>query len=93
MDRMDFEWDETKRRINLHKHKIDFRDAEEVLAGETITVEDVDAYNEQRFLSLGLLRSHVVVVAHTERAGRTRIISMRKAVKHEREFYFACFQH
>ena len=86
---MNIEWSEDKRLINLRKHRIDFRDAAEVLAGFTITIEDIGPYDEQRFLTLGLLRGHVVVVSHTERENRTRIISMRKAVKHEREAYFS----
>ncbi|MEO5333658.1 MAG: BrnT family toxin [Magnetococcus sp. YQC-5] len=88
---MNIEWDEDKRLVNLHKHRIDFLDAEEVLSGPTLTIEDNGPYDELRFLTLGLLRGHVVVVAHTEREDRTRIISMRKAVKHEREAYFSQF--
>lgn len=71
---------------------MDFRDAEEALSGPTVTVEDVGPYDEQRFLTLGLLRSQVVVVAHAERGDQTRIISMRKALKHERETYFSYFR-
>ncbi|MBF0624703.1 MAG: BrnT family toxin [Magnetococcales bacterium] len=88
---MNIEWDEDKRLTNLRKHRIDFRDAGEVLSGPTMIIEDNGPYDEQRFLTLGLLRGHVVVVAHTERDDRTRIISMRKAVKHEREAYFSQF--
>ncbi|MBF0137584.1 MAG: BrnT family toxin [Magnetococcus sp. DMHC-1] len=88
---MDIEWDEAKRLINLRKHRIDFRDAEKVLSGQTFTIEDTGPYGEQRFLTFGLLYGHVVVIAHTERNDRTRIISMRKAVKHERESYFNQF--
>ncbi|MBF0108516.1 MAG: BrnT family toxin [Magnetococcales bacterium] len=85
-------WDETKRRTNLVKHRMDFRDAEAALSGPTVTVEDVGPYDEQRFLTLGLLRSQVVVVAHAERGDQTRIISMRKALKYERETYFSYFR-
>ncbi|MBF0342569.1 MAG: BrnT family toxin [Magnetococcales bacterium] len=88
---MNIEWDEDKRLINLRKHRIDFQDAYEVLSGPTLTIKDNGPYDEQRFLTLGLLRGYVVVVAHTEREDRTRIISMRKAVKHEREAYFSQF--
>lgn len=60
-----------------------------VFEGETVTVED-DRFNygEIRFITLGLLESRVVVVVHTERENKIRIISVRKATKNERTEYF-----
>lgn len=82
-------WNEAKRRTNLRKHGLDFADAEEVFAGITCTIEDGRFdYGEQRFLTLGLLRDTVVVIAHTETPGDIRIISMRKATRHEQILYF-----
>jgi uncharacterized DUF497 family protein len=43
---------------------------------------------EQRFITLGMLRETVVVMAHTELAGTIRIISMRKATASEQIIYF-----
>ena len=84
------EWDEAKRRINLQKHGLDFADAEAVFAGRTVTVEDARMdYGERRFLSFGLLQGRVVVIAHTERDEAIRVISMRKASKHEQRGYFS----
>jgi uncharacterized DUF497 family protein len=37
---MEFEWDEAKRRANYRKHGLDFRDAEKVFQGVTLTAED-----------------------------------------------------
>ena len=86
---MRLDWDEDKRQTNLRKHSLDFVDAETVFDGHTVTIEDVRrAYREQRFLTFGLLQGQVVAVAHTERADRIRIISMRKASKHEERAYF-----
>jgi uncharacterized protein len=83
-----FTWDEAKRRANLRKHGIDFVDAERIFRGFTLTAEDTrEAYGERRFLTLGLLEA--VSVAHTERAVDIRIISVRKATKHEAHFYFS----
>jgi uncharacterized protein len=63
-----FAWDEAKRRANLKKHGIDFCDAEKIFRGFTLTAEDTrEAYDERRFLTLGLLQDHVVSVTHTER--------------------------
>ena len=63
-------WDEPKRRRNLRKHGFDFVDAAEVFEGLTYTYEDDRLrYDEQRFVSLGLLREIVVSIVHTEEDG------------------------
>lgn len=86
---MEFEWDENKRLFNIRKHGIDFADAEAVFEGDTVTVEDNRFdYGEVRFITLGLLEGDVVVVVHTERKNKIRIISIRKATKNERTNYF-----
>jgi uncharacterized DUF497 family protein len=91
---MRFTWDERKRRSNFAKHSLDFADAPEVFAGATFTFEDDRFdYGEQRFITLGLLRSLVVVMAHLEQDDAVRIISMRKATKHEQKTYFRKFTH
>lgn len=84
-----FEWDEAKRRANLRKHGIDFADAVQVFDGITVTIEDTRFdYGETRFLTLGLLRAHVVVIAHTETEEVIRLISVRKATKNEEANYY-----
>ncbi len=86
---MEFAWDEKKRKTNIRNHGLDFADAKMVFSGATFTFEDDRFdYGEQRFITMGLLRGIVVVIAHTERGEVTRIISMRKANKHEQEIYF-----
>ena len=83
-----YEWDETKNRENLVKHGLSFHDAADVFAGSFVTVEDTRRdYGEPRFITLGLLRGRTVVIAHTARAGRTRVISMRKANSREARHY------
>ena len=82
-------WDEPKRRQNLGKHGFDFVDAEQVFDGVTYTYEDDRLrYDEQRFVSLGLLREIVVSIVHTEEDDHIHIISMKKATRREREIYF-----
>jgi uncharacterized DUF497 family protein len=84
-----FEWDETKRQTNIRKHGIDFVDVPSVFGGVTVTIEDNRYdYGETRFITLGLLKRHVIVVVHTERDQNIRIISARKATRHESELYF-----
>jgi hypothetical protein len=82
-------WDEEKRRANLRKHGLDFADAEKVFSGITYTIEDRRFdYGEQRFVTLGMLRDTIVVMAHSETRGRIRMISMRKATRYEQVLYF-----
>ena len=84
-----FEWDEAKRRSNIRKHGIDFIGIEGVFAGTTVTMlDDRYDYGEPRFVTLGLLKGRVVVIAHTETAEVIRIISVRKATKNEEANYF-----
>jgi uncharacterized protein len=89
---MEFTWDESKRKSNLFKHGMDFIDAKAVFSGATFVFEDDRlSYGEQRFITLGMLEGVVVVIAHTERNDRIRIISMRKATKNEQKIYFQGF--
>lgn len=89
---MKFTWDTAKRIANLSKHGLDFADAKAVFEGITFTFEDVRfSYSEQRHITIGLLNSTVVVIAHTERMNHIPIMSMRKATKNERKIYFKGF--
>lgn len=82
-------WDEAKRHSNLRKHGLDFADAAAVFDGVTDTREDTRfEYDEQRFITIGLLENTVVVIAHTESDEEIRIISMRKATRREKAIYF-----
>ncbi|MBX3056818.1 MAG: BrnT family toxin [Anaerolineae bacterium] len=89
---MQYTWDEAKRESNLRKHRLDFADAEIVFDGLTVTFEDDRFdYREQRFITIGILADEFVVIAHTEEQDSTRIISMRKATKHEEFIFFNTF--
>jgi hypothetical protein len=87
---MQYEWDETKRRINLQQHGIDFADLPPLFAGELVILEDDRyEYGERRYLAFGLLAGRLLAVAYTERGEDViRLISARKASKHEtKQFY------
>lgn len=85
-----FGWDEAKRKANIRKHGFDFVGAERVFDGYTVTVEDTRfQYDEQRFITFGILEGRVVAVAHTERRDSIRFISIPKATKNEEKSYFA----
>ena len=86
---MRFEWDEAKRKSNRKAHHLDFAEAELVFGGITASYEDDRfRYNEQRFVTLGLLRGVPVSIVHTESRDVIRIISFRRATHHETAFFF-----
>ena len=88
---MDFEFDPAKARSNLRKHGVSFAHAEQALRDYmAVTVEDPDAFGEQRFVTLGMdALGRVLVVIHTLRGEQTRVISARKASRGETEQYHA----
>ncbi|HXX83361.1 MAG TPA: BrnT family toxin [Casimicrobiaceae bacterium] len=55
-----------------------------------VTIEDTRVrYGEARYVALGLLGEIVVSLVYTERLDRVRIISIRKALRHEARFFFS----
>lgn len=87
---MDFEWDVDKGAVNLTKHGVSFVKAMTIF-GDPLEVMIADPDHsrvEFRFISIGLsAASRLLVVAYTERAGRTRVISAREATPKERRQY------
>ncbi|USX08650.1 BrnT family toxin [Paraburkholderia fungorum] len=83
--RVRFEWDEVKNQINIRTHGIDFRDAVNVFDHPVLTAMDQrQDYGEDRWIALGWMVAIVGVVVYVERsADVVRIISARKATKHE----------
>ena len=58
--------------------------------GRAITVTDPDSEGEPRFVTLGMdALGRILVVVHTPRGDRVRIISARKASPGEAEHYYA----
>ena len=88
---VDIDFDPAKARTNLQKHKVSFAHAEQALRDPyAFTIEDPDAEGEQRFVTLGLdALGRLLVVVHTPRGDRIRLISARKASKGESEQYGA----
>ena len=86
---MNFEWDERKNEINLAKHGFDFNDALQVFdLPMGIELDEREAYGEDRWIGIGLLDGRIVVVIYTEPSkDKIRIISLRKALSHERKEY------
>lgn len=94
MKAMKFTWDEAKRQSNIKKHGVDFADVPPMFDDAVFTIEDTRFdYGETRYITFGLLRYRVIVVAHTDEDGVIRIISARKATKNEEKLYFQQIGH
>lgn len=91
---MKFEWDERKNKLNLAKHGISFAEASLIFAGRHLTViDDRKDYSEVRHISIGSIYDIlIVVVVHTDRNNKTRIISARRANSKERRHFNGYFK-
>lgn len=84
---MEFEWDRAKAASNLKKHRTSFDEAVTIFYDPlAATFEDADhSIEEQRQITIGYSsKDRLLVVAHTERGGKVRIINARPATAHER---------
>ena len=87
---MQFEWDPSKDQRNRTLHRVSFVEAATVFRDPLAwTIEDPDhSTREARYLTTGLSgRQRVIIVSHTYRAQRARIISARVATTRERHVY------
>jgi uncharacterized DUF497 family protein len=87
---VNFEWDPSKARQNLRKHRVSFQEAASVFGDPlAITYPDPDhSMMEQRFITVGMSSARrVLIVAHADREANIRIISARKATPQERKHY------
>lgn len=85
-----FEWDDDKAERNLRIHGVDFQEARTVFEDPfALTIpDDLHSDDEPRSIILGLsLLARVLLVLHTERKERIRIISARRATPAERFQY------
>lgn len=84
---MGFEWDENKRAENIGKHELDFADAWQIFdAPMLVDIDNREDYGETRFFGIGFLKNFVVTIVFAEPDEQTiRIISLRRALKYERE--------
>ena len=86
-----FEWNKLKSLVNKRKHGVSFEEAKTVFYDErAIQFDDPDhSENEDRFIMVGLsFRLRILVVSHCERdVDVIRIISARKATRHEVRHY------
>lgn len=85
--RYTFEWDAVKARRNLRKHGVAFEEAATAFGDPlSITIADPDhSDHESRWILLGPSeQGRLLVVAHTDRGDRIRLITARLASKREK---------
>ena len=82
-------WDPVKAKSNRLKHRVFFSELEPVFYDpNAISVEDVDAEGEARYITIGLdSLARLVVVVYTYRNDEIRLISARKATRAEQKVY------
>ena len=87
---LEFEWDDAKAVANLRDHGVSFAQAAAACADPFAVewIDDREAYGEERVILLGMKDGQVLVVVYAERNARIRIISARRATKHEQDVYF-----
>jgi len=90
MENPEFEWDDEKAGSNLKKHGVNFEEGATIFNDPRIaTILDPDhSKGEERYISIGIsVQGRLLVVVHTEREERIRLISCRKATRGERKMY------
>jgi uncharacterized DUF497 family protein len=89
---VDYVWDDTKNALNRRKHGIDFTDAIAALEDPN-RIEDMDSeseFGEERLDTIGMAHRRILFVVTTLRGEDTcRIITARKATRHEEDRYYA----
>lgn len=85
-----FEWDKNKAKRNIEIHGISFDEASTAFKDTlSLTIHDpLHSDEEDRFTLIGnSVKNRLLVIVHTERGDKIRIISARKATKKERKQY------
>ena len=91
MMKLEFEWHDAKAEANLQAHGVSFELAKTVFKDPFAVerLDDREDYGEERFIMIGMAAGGVVLfVAFSEREGRVRIISARRATQNEQDEYF-----
>ena len=87
---MDFEWDDAKAESNEQKHGVSFAEAITVF-GDPLALTGFDpghSDEEDRYITMGTSTiGRLLIVSHTDRENRLRLISAREASRRERKDY------
>jgi uncharacterized protein len=82
-------WDETKRKSNLKKHGLDFKDAFLVYENPEKCTYDASRGDEYRLMdvALAVVKGRLLTLVYTERGDEVRVISFRNSSREERKQY------
>jgi hypothetical protein len=82
-------WDENKRKSNLKKHGLDFRDANLVYENPDKCTYDASRDDEYRLMdvALAVVKGRLLTLVYAERDDQVRVISLRNASRTERKQY------
>ncbi|MBC7985335.1 MAG: BrnT family toxin [Sphingomonadaceae bacterium] len=86
---MEISFDPDKRTKNLQRHGLDLADAAQLLSRPCVELPDERFdYDEDRWVSVGLLDRRVVVCVWADWGNVHRVISLRRATANEQDWYF-----
>jgi uncharacterized DUF497 family protein len=90
---MTFEWDTQKTASNFRRHGVSFVAGAQALAGGNVLehLDEREDYGEERVFALAPLEGRVLAIAYTVRGEVTRLISVRRATRYERETYWKTY--
>ncbi len=85
---MEFEWDRLKAESNAKKHGVTFYLAREAFL-DLNNFEYADEYPfEMRTVLLGMVDGVILYIIYADRPPNIRLISARKADRHEQDIYY-----
>ena len=90
---MEFEFDPRKSASNKAKHGVDFVEAQALWDDPDAITLDLSFPDEPRRMVIGVMHGKHWSAVVTDRAGRTRIISVRRSRTQEEQLYERCKGH
>jgi hypothetical protein len=84
---VEFDFDTIKSEANRTKHGLDFKEAKAMWDDPDAIGFPTKSDDEDRFAMLAELNNRIWVAFYTHRAGRIRIVSVRRARTNERKLY------
>ncbi|MBF0502752.1 MAG: BrnT family toxin [Candidatus Riflebacteria bacterium] len=85
---MNYEWDESKRALNLHNHGVDFMAVHGFMWEWALITPDLHAeYGEARFMAVSFIGDDLFTLVYANRGESIRVISLRQSTNEEKRLY------
>ncbi len=87
---LSFEWDEFNKEKSLHKHRVEYKECEDIFLHKKLKIypDEKHSESEARFLGLGTTsKGRKLTIIFTVRNYKIRIISARDMDRKERKLY------